>query len=57
MAPLHANRRIQVLVAHHPLASAFAVGGFVSLIWVAVAGFVVWNSLTTGAASVLASVL
>jgi hypothetical protein len=57
MAPLHANRRIQVLVAHHPLASAFAVGGFVSLVWVAVAGFVVWNSLTTGAASVLASVL
>ena len=57
MAPSHADRRIQVLVAHHPLASAFALGGLVSLVWVGVAGLVAWNSLSTGAASVLASVL
>jgi hypothetical protein len=57
MAPRHADRRIQVLVAHHPLASAFALGGLVSLVWVGVAGLVAWNSLSTGAASVLASVL
>ncbi len=56
MASSHAVHRIP-FVAHHPMASAFALGGLVSLVWVGVAGVVVWNSLSTGVANVLASIL
>jgi hypothetical protein len=53
----HQKKPFLTRFADHPMASAFALGGFFSLVWVGVAAVFAWNALSGGVAGLIFGLL